>query len=184
MDYSIHLLSPDLWFVWIGHVNIRIIFLWIGNSKWCLCNTQSKSDHLFYCNCKLIGCYRKIMEWQLFTLTCPIDQCIHYALITSLNTHLCCVTFTCRSISTTRCPKTITSTVRTLNNTEHNQCFPYYSLFHKHHSLIKQKGTYLKNKMLVSILFTFYVFYLHIMTKLLTFYHTNKRLEGEILICH
>ena len=27
-------------------------------------------------------------------------------------------------------------------------------------------------------------FYLYIMTKLLTFYHTNKCLEGEILICH
>ena len=30
---------------------------------------------------------------------------------------------------------------------------------------------------------TFYVFYLQIMTKLLTFYHTNKRLERKIQIC-
>ena len=37
----------DAWSFRIGHVNIRIIIKCIGNSQWCLYNTQSKSNWLF-----------------------------------------------------------------------------------------------------------------------------------------
>ena len=57
----------DLLYYLIGHVNIGIVFLLIGNSRWCLINTQSKSYCLLNihlksvplidCNCKLIGWY-------------------------------------------------------------------------------------------------------------------------------
>ena len=43
------LLFAFTWLVskWIGHIDIGIIFYCIGNSQWCICNTQSKSDWLF-----------------------------------------------------------------------------------------------------------------------------------------
>ena len=56
----------------IGHVNIGIIFYCIGNSQWCLYNTQSKSE-LSQEYCKLIFWHWKIMRRQLWTLICLID---------------------------------------------------------------------------------------------------------------
>ena len=52
----------------IGHVNIRIVFFLIGNSQWCLYNTQSI---LIGCSalsqeyCELIGLYWILMRRQL-----------------------------------------------------------------------------------------------------------------------
>ena len=73
----------------IGHVNIGIVFLFIGNSLWCLYNTQS---NLIGCSilsqeyCKLIDWCWKNMRRQLWTLTCPIihvwEKADHQSLVT------------------------------------------------------------------------------------------------------
>ena len=75
MTISIALVSTAKHWHWIGHVYIGIIFLFIGNSNWCLCKTQLI---LIGCStpsqeyCKLIGWSWKIMRRQLWTLTCLI----------------------------------------------------------------------------------------------------------------
>ena len=46
----------------IGHVNIGIIFLCIGNSKWCIYNTQSTSDWLFNTQSKVLRVDQLILE--------------------------------------------------------------------------------------------------------------------------
>ena len=49
----------------------------IGNSQWCLYNTQSKSDRLLNQEyCKLIGSYWKMMRRQLWTFICPFHNTI------------------------------------------------------------------------------------------------------------
>ena len=58
-----------------GHVNIGIIFLFIGNSQWCLYNTQSiliGCSTLSQEQCNLIDLYWKLMRRQLWTLSWPI----------------------------------------------------------------------------------------------------------------
>ena len=46
----------------IGHANIGIIFLCIGNPQWCLYNNQSKSDWLFNTKSRVLQADLMILE--------------------------------------------------------------------------------------------------------------------------
>ena len=54
-----------------GHDNMGIIFSCIGNSQWCLYNTQSKSDRLFNTQSRVLQADWMILE--LVNINMPFD---------------------------------------------------------------------------------------------------------------
>ena len=73
----------------IGHVNFGIIFYCIGNSQWCIYDTQSKSDWLFNTMSRKLQADWLIMEnneaylniympyWQIRNLLLVVQSCMY-----------------------------------------------------------------------------------------------------------